>query len=119
MRRYFIALILFADCLCAEVVTSHLYNGDSSSKIDIVVMGDGFTSSELTQFKAGAARTVDGILSEAPFSTYSYLFNVWFIDVESNESGADHPSRDEYKDTALGAAYERPDIERLLRRESE
>ena len=119
MRRYFIALILFADCLCAEVVTSHLYNGDSSSKIDIVVMGDGFTASELTQFRAQAARTADGIFSETPFSNYSYLFNVWFIDVESNESGADHPSRDEYKDTALGAAYDCLDIERLICIDSE
>ena len=44
---------------------------------------------------------------------------MWFIDVESNESGADHPSRDEYKDTALGAAYECLDIERLICIDSE
>ena len=119
MRRYLIALIFFADCLCAEVVTSHLYNGDSSSTVDIVVMGDGFTSSELGAFRAKAAGVVDQLFSEAPFSTYSYLFNVWFIDVESLESGADHPSRDEYKNTALGAAYDCLDIERLICIESE
>ena len=114
MKHWLIALAFLTESISAEVVTDYISNGDPSDRIDIVVMGDGFTRNEMSEFRAAAASTVEALFSEDPFSSYSFLFNAVFIDVESAESGADHPSRDEYKDTALGAAYDCLDIERLV-----
>ena len=34
-----------------------------------------------------------GLFSEDPFLEYARYFNVWRVEVSSNESGADHPEQ--------------------------
>lgn len=85
-------------------------NGDPSNRINIVIIGDGYTQSELaSKFRSDANILVDylftsGKISE-PFNAYSDYFNVYSIDIASAQSGADRPLNGITVDTALNASF--------------
>jgi IgA Peptidase M64 len=95
------------ECFGAPVTTIS-DNGDPSNRVDFVVLGDGYTVGEMNKFALDVDRLVlqfDGFFAEEPFQEYLNYFNVHRIDVISNESGADHPERGEFKDTAFDASF--------------
>jgi hypothetical protein len=84
--------------------------GSPENRIDIVILGDGYTLSEITvTFTNHAKNFIDYIFSESnitePFANYKNFFNVHLIDVISNQSGADDPVNGIRVDTALNASY--------------
>jgi hypothetical protein len=112
-------LVVSADGWAAPVTI--LNHGDSSNRVDIVFLGDGYTQ---TNLDAGLYdQHIQGYLNhmfssptlwDDPFPRYKKFFNAHKIDVVSNESGADIPSQNVFVDTALNATYESSGIERLL-----
>jgi len=73
-------------------VTQILNNGPAASRFDIVIMGDGYLASELPTFQQQAQDFVDTLRATPPFNTNCSAFNVWRVDVASNQSGADDPA---------------------------
>jgi hypothetical protein len=73
------------------VVDTILYNGDKSKLLNIVIIGDGFMAGEQSLFKFYATNVKEHFFSQPPFSNYVNYFNVFAIEVPSNESGANHP----------------------------
>ena len=67
------------------------YVGTSESRINIVVMGDGYTSDQLDDFIRDAENFRVSLFNETPYKEYKKYFNVFAIKVPSNESGASHP----------------------------
>ena len=69
--------------------TTLINNGPSANRIDITIVGDGYTNAELGTY----ANHVDNILpvffGEEPLKEYASFFNVHRVDVASNESGVD------------------------------
>ena len=100
-------ITLVAWVALAEPVDTLIDNGDPSRRIDMVVMGDGYTAAEMADFRSEAESIVDGIFRDEPFRNYKRFFNVHIVTVESPESGVDHPEKDTpvYRETALGAYY--------------
>lgn len=88
--------------------------GPSSNRIDIVVMGDGYTAADQAQLTNDANVLVNQLFNTPPWREYAGLFNVKLIKVVSNETGADQGSFGAMRDTALGAYYFCQGIERLL-----
>lgn len=85
-------------------------NGASSNRVDIVFLGDGYTSSEIsTTYTSHANALITYLFDESlltqPFGQYAKFFNVHLIDVVSNQSGADNPGDGTTKDTALNSTY--------------
>ena len=105
MRCMWVVLVVCAIESTAEPVTTLIDNGDPMQRIDVVVLGDGFTASEMDAFRVHATEMADGLLADPSLRNYAPFFNVHTIEVVSNESGADHPELESDKDTALGAAY--------------
>ncbi|MEU8567297.1 M64 family metallopeptidase [Streptomyces pathocidini] len=96
-------------------VTPVVENGPSADKLDIVVVGDGYTEAQLARFRVDAKEKWQDITGVEPYTTYQDLFNVWAVDAVSAESGVSgDPSRDVVRDTALGSSFWCGDIERLL-----
>lgn len=91
-----------------------LESGPAGERLDLVILGDGYTEEQLADFADDAQWVVDYLLGIPPYGAYSDLFNVWRIDTASAESGLDHPARDEYRDTALGCAYDCAGVDRLV-----
>ena len=81
--------------------------GDSSNRIDLVIVSEGYTASEMGKFTRDVNAVHAGLFSEDPFLEYARYFNVWRVEVSSNESGADHPEQTPplMRDTAFDASF--------------
>ncbi len=66
-------------------------NGPRDKRINMVVLGDGFTSGQQASFIADATTLVNYIFNKSPFNQYKNYFNVYAIKVISAESGVKHP----------------------------
>ena len=89
-------------------------NGDPENRIDIVIVGDGYTESELTQYENHTSAIVDDFFAEGVLNAYQHYFNVHRVDVISNESGVDNDPEGTEKDTALDMTYHCGGIARSL-----
>jgi len=107
-------LALLAAAASAAPTTDLQVNGPADTRVDVVFLGDGYTATELAAYASDVDAMVTTFFAEQPFAEYRNYFNVRRIDVVSAQSGADHPDRGEYVDTALGASYSCAQIARLL-----
>jgi hypothetical protein len=107
-------LVLVALPLYGEPVRSVRSTGPSDNRVDIVLVGDGYTAAELPKFAADVESFVAGMFAQEPFSSYKAYFNVDRVEVASAESGADHPSFGIFRTTALNATYDCAGIGRLI-----
>lgn len=98
----------------AVPVTTLRDSGDPANRVDLVILGDGYTVSELGKYATDVENVVNGFFNQEPFKEYQHYFNVHRLDVISNDTGADHPNLGVYKDTALDATYGCAGIARLL-----
>jgi len=112
-------------CLCfivaAVVVRAEPYetivsNGDAGNRIDMVVVGDGYTADELGKYRTDVAQLIARMFLQDPYREYQTYFNVHRIDVTSAQSGADHPDRNPkvYVNTAFDATYNCAGTQRLV-----
>jgi IgA Peptidase M64 len=109
-------LLLSLSVASAEPVTLVRNNGDPANRVDIVILGDGYTASELGKYATDVETFVNRLFAQEPWKEYQRYFNVHRVDVASAESGADHPERTPpvFKDTALNATYDCAGIQRLI-----
>lgn len=97
MTNFTIRLALFCCCLTQITqaqtfpVTPLMNNGADTKHINFIVLGDGYQANEQTTFISDANGILNDLFSQSPFSEYKNFFNVYAIEVPSNESGADHP----------------------------
>jgi hypothetical protein len=67
------------------------YNGNPGVFINLVFMGDGFQSGQLSSYDANVQNLTNYLFTVSPFSEYKNYFNVFSIRVPSVDSGTDHP----------------------------
>jgi hypothetical protein len=112
-----VAALLFL-CLpqiaLAEPVETIINNGNAANRVDMAILGDGYTSGEMQKYRDDVQSLMTRFFNEAPFSEYRNFFNVHRIDVVSSQSGADHPERSFFVSTALDATYNCSGIQRLI-----
>ncbi|OAR26831.1 hypothetical protein A8W25_00545 [Streptomyces sp. ERV7] len=100
-----------ADGDVAEIVS----NGPSADRLDVVIVGDGYTVDQLDRFHADAKEKWGEVTGVEPYTTYQNLFNVWTVDAVSAQSGVSgDPAQGDVKNTALGSYFWCDGIERLL-----
>ncbi|MFD8755764.1 M64 family metallopeptidase [Kitasatospora sp. NPDC059577] len=96
-------------------VTKIVNNGSTDGKLDVVMIGDGYTASEQDKFRKDAAAKWKDISAVEPYATYRKLFNVWAVGAVSAQSGVSgDPKQDTVRKTALGSHFWCNSIERLL-----
>lgn len=98
----------------AAAVTPILENGPSEDKLDIVVVGDGYTADQLGTYEQHTRSKIDELFAVEPYKSYKEQFNVWMVNVVSNESGVDNDPLGTMRDTALDMYFYCGDIDRLL-----
>jgi hypothetical protein len=105
MKTLSLAAVLFSFelMLQAEPVSTIFNNGDPSNRLDIAVLGDGYTQAELSKYATDAQQAVLNLFLQEPHKEYQRYVNVHKIDVVSAESGVDHPEQIPavFKNTAL------------------
>lgn len=82
-----------------------MQNGPSEKKVDILILGDGYTKAEMDKFRRDAKHFTDVLFSASPFKERKSNFNVWTIEVESMDSGIDIPDKGIWRSTPLGTSY--------------
>ena len=89
-------------------------NGPAETKVDLLVLGEGYTREQLPKFHADAKRLVEALFAEEPFKSRRRDFNVWAIDLPSATSGVNRPNAGEFRRTPLSAEYNIFDSERYV-----
>ena len=89
-------------------------NGKSADKVDLLLMGDGYTVSEMEKWHADARRLAETLFAVSPFKERRRDFNVWAVDVPSDESGIARPSDGIHRRSALRASYDAFGSERYV-----
>ncbi len=87
-----------------EVVTL-MDNGALATKVDILIIGDGYTTADLQKFKDDARHFNEVMFDTPPFKERAKDFNVRAVCAVSAESGIDVPDKNVWKSTALGCMY--------------
>jgi IgA Peptidase M64/Peptidase M64 N-terminus len=81
-------------------------NGPSRDKVDLLILGDGYTAAEAAKFAADARRLSDTLFRVAPFSTRAADFNVWALMAPTDKSGISRPSTGQHHASVLGTRYD-------------
>ncbi len=89
-------------------------NGDSSSKVDLLILGDGYTAAERGKFETDARRLVDILFATSPFKERRSDFNVWGLCPPATESGISRPSTGTWRRSPVGAQYDAFGSERYV-----
>jgi hypothetical protein len=118
MKNFFTTL--FALCLSSAAFSQKfqvdtLYkSGSIDNRINVVILGDGFTAEEMPKFAKEAKEFADYFLAYQPYARYRNYFNFFAIRTPSKESGVTNPGTapDVYpeqpvgkKDTFYGASF--------------
>jgi hypothetical protein len=88
--------------------------GDPAIKVDLLVMGDGYTTEERSKFEKDARQFLEKLFSTSPFREHQKDFNVWGLCPAAAESGIARPSSGIYRRSPLGATYDTFDSERYV-----
>lgn len=91
--------------LPAKPIPVHV-SGPSPDKVDLLIMGDGYTAAELEKFEADARRLTQYLFSVSPFKERARDFNVWALAVPTAESGISRPSTGMHRASPLGTRYD-------------
>jgi IgA peptidase M64 len=113
-----LSAILLILCLpqitSAEPVETIINNGSAENRVDIAILGDGYTAAEMDKYRNDVQNLMTQFFNHEPFREYRNFFNVHRIDVISAQSGADHPERSFFVNTALDATYNCSGVQRLI-----
>ena len=90
----------------ADHVVAIEVNGDSATKVDVLLLGDGYTADEQNDFIAKARELTELLFATSPFRERREDFNVWALAPPANQSGVSRPSTGTYRDSPIGATYD-------------
>jgi hypothetical protein len=89
-------------------------NGPPQDKVDLLLLGDGYTAAEIGKWHADAKRLTEVLFAVSPFKERRRDFNVWALDTPSEESGVARPSDGVHRRSALRASYDAFGSERYV-----
>ena len=98
----------------ADQVVPIEMHGDPAHKVDLLILGDGYTAAEHGAFVKRAKELTEVLFGTSPFKERRADFNVWAIAPATAISGVSRPSTRTYRDTPLGATYDAFRSERYL-----
>jgi hypothetical protein len=94
-----------ADVAPAGKVWTVFESGPPAEKVDIVILGEGYTAAEIPKFHADVKRLTDKLFATEPFKSRKGDFNVRAIDLPAATSGVNRPHVGKFRRTAVSAEY--------------
>lgn len=89
-------------------------NGAPATKVDLLLLGDGYTAQEQPKFEKDARRLTAALFAASPFKERRNDFNVWGLCPAARESGVSRPSGGVHRASPLAATYDAFGIERYM-----
>jgi hypothetical protein len=91
-----------------------LRNGPPESKVDLLILGDGYTRAQRSKFEKDARRLVSILFATSPFKERKRDFNVWGLCPDSRQPGISRPSTGIHRRSRIGATYDAFGSERYV-----
>lgn len=101
-----------ADLAHFEKVDVIRENGPADKKVDIVILGDGYSKEEMEKFRKDVARLSGFLMNSEPFARHASDFNIRAIETPSPGSGVSKPHHGVFTRTPLSVHYSSFDSER-------
>ncbi len=95
-------------------VTAIQHRGDPATKVDLLLLGDGYTADEHGLFLEQARRLTEALFAVEPFRQRRDDFNVWALAPTAAASGVSRPSTGIHRRTPLGVTYDAFGSERYV-----
>jgi hypothetical protein len=90
-------------------------HGEPADKVDLLLVGDGYTAAECAaKFGPDARRMAEALFRHEPFAARRGDFNVWGLCPASAEPGIARPSSGTYRRTPIGTTYDAFGSERYV-----
>ena len=80
-------------------------HGDPATKVDIVILGEGYTAQEMAKFRQDANQFAQALWKTEPFAARKNDFNIRGVEVPAPVSGLHHPHQDVHARSALSVRY--------------
>ena len=90
------------------------HHGDPAGKVDLLILGDGYTAAERGKFEKDARRLSEILFTTSPFKERRNDFNVWGLCPPAAESGISRPSTGIHRRSPAGASYDTFGSERYI-----
>ncbi|ASW75694.1 von Willebrand factor A [Chryseobacterium piperi] len=92
MKKTLLLLLISTFCFSQTFQTvALLNNGSNDNRINIAVLGDGFTSAQQNNFVSSAQSTINYLFTKSPYTEYKNYFNAYAVKVVSTQTGVKHP----------------------------
>jgi hypothetical protein len=103
-----------ADAKPAGRVWSYLDNGHPSKKVDLLVIGEGYTEAQMPKLKKDVERLVGRLFATEPFKSRKGDFNVRVLELPATKSGVHRPRTRDDRRSVTGVEYNIFDSERYI-----
>jgi hypothetical protein len=90
------------------------HNGEPANKVDLLILGDGYTAAERGKFEKDARRLAEILFATSPFKERRRDFNIWGLCPPAAESGISRPSTGIHRRSPAGATYDAFGSERYV-----
>ena len=101
-----------ADLFHTEKVDLISQNGPADKKVDLVILGDGYSKEEMEKFRSDAVRLSGYLMNAEPFKSHAADFNIRAVETPSGSSGVNKPHHGVFRRTPLTVHYSSFDSER-------
>jgi hypothetical protein len=98
----------------AGKVWSYLDNGAPSQKVDLLVIGEGYTEAEMPKLRRDVERLVGKLFATEPFKSRKSDFNVRVLELPASKSGVHRPRTHDDRRSVTGVEYNIFDSERYV-----
>ena len=95
-------------------IVKTLKSGDPHDKVDIVFVGEGYTSKEFKKFREDVKRFTGFLFETEPFKSNKKKFNISGVVRFSADSGVDQPTKGAFANTSIGASFNALGLQRYL-----
>ena len=103
-----------SDIKPAGRVWSLFENGPASEKVDLLVIGEGYTQTEMPKLRRDVERLVGKLFATEPFKSRKKDFNVRVLELPSEKSGVHRSRTGNNRRTAISTEYNIFDSERYV-----
>jgi IgA Peptidase M64/Peptidase M64 N-terminus len=88
--------------------------GDPAEKLDLLLLGDGYTAAQRGKFEQDARRLVEILFEHEPFRSRRKDFNVFGLCPAADEPGVSRPLTGRHRRSRIGATYDAFGSERYV-----
>lgn len=103
-----------ADIQPAGRVWTYLESGPPSKKVDLLIIGEGYTAAEMPKLKSDVEKLAGKLFATEPFKSRRNDFNVRVLELPATTSGIHRPRTRDDRRSAIGTQYNIFDSERYV-----